>query len=104
MGKPKPTTFGDGAGRQKVGLMKLFTASLATETNTFAPMPTGRLAFEQFGIFRGDGSEHPDHAMFGGVLELWRSKAAQHGCELTESLCAYSAPAGPVLQELYEEY
>ncbi len=34
--------------------MKFFIAHLATETNTFAPAPTGLGGFEEYGIFHGD--------------------------------------------------
>ena len=34
--------------------MKVFIAGILTETNTFAPTPTGMQAFEEGGILRGD--------------------------------------------------
>ena len=36
--------------------MKIFVAQLITESNTFAPAPTGRGGFEEYGIYRGDAS------------------------------------------------
>ena len=36
--------------------MRIFTAFLAAETNTFAAAPSGWGSFEEYGIFRGDAS------------------------------------------------
>jgi hypothetical protein len=36
--------------------MRIFSACLATETNTFAWLPTGMASFEEYGVYRGDGS------------------------------------------------
>ena len=38
--------------------MRIFTASLATETNTFSPIPTDRASFET-AFYAGPG-RHPD--------------------------------------------
>ncbi|TIN75625.1 MAG: microcystin LR degradation protein MlrC-like protein, partial [Mesorhizobium sp.] len=38
--------------------MRIFTASLATETNTFSPVPTDRASFEM-AFYAGPG-KHPD--------------------------------------------
>ena len=40
--------------------MRIFTASLATETNTFSPIPTDRASFEM-AFYAGPG-QHPDDA------------------------------------------
>jgi hypothetical protein len=39
--------------------MRVFSAALATETNTFAPMPTGLASFRERGYYRA--GTHPDH-------------------------------------------
>ena len=40
--------------------LKLFMATLLTETNTFSPIPTGRRAyFEEKDFFRNDASRRP---------------------------------------------
>ena len=36
--------------------MRVFAAGLITETNTFAPWPTGRRGFSEVGPFRGDAT------------------------------------------------
>ena len=38
--------------------MRIFAASLATETNSFSPIPTSRATYEQTMYFRP--GEHPD--------------------------------------------
>ena len=40
--------------------MRTFTATLATETNTFAPMPTGLSAFHQPGHYFKAGMHPPE--------------------------------------------
>jgi microcystin degradation protein MlrC len=39
--------------------MKLFVAGLDTETNTFAPIPTGRRAFDEGFIANRDATRQP---------------------------------------------
>ena len=40
--------------------MRLFTATLATETNTFSPLPTSLEAYKESVFYRP--GEHPDDA------------------------------------------
>jgi microcystin degradation protein MlrC len=73
--------------------MKVFSATLATETNTFAPLPTGLDAFRDRGYF--PAGAHPDAPqLFTGPLWAARLRAAQHGLVLAEGLCASAMPAG----------
>lgn len=83
--------------------MKLFMATLATETNTFSPIPTGRAAFyEDRTWFRNDGSRHPPQ--LGNVaLITWRTLAERDGHIVVESICASAQPSGPTLRRIYEE-
>jgi microcystin degradation protein MlrC len=47
--------------------MRIFSGSLATETNTFAPMPTGLASFHDRGYFAA--GRHPDQmTLFSGPL------------------------------------
>jgi microcystin degradation protein MlrC len=49
--------------------MRVFSAALATETNTFAPMPTGLSSFHERAYY--PAGEHPDAMqMHGGPLGL----------------------------------
>ena len=81
--------------------MKFFIAQLVTETNTFCTFPTGRGAFEQYGIFHGDASvRQPDEA--GAILRMMRDMMEEDGNEVVESLCAFAQPAGRTMDAVYE--
>ena len=82
--------------------MKLFIATLATETNTFAPIPTGRTAFFEREYFRNDGSRHPPR--IGNIpLIAWRQLAERDGHEVAESISTFAQPGGTTLRSVYEE-
>ena len=83
--------------------MKIFFATLATETNTFSPIPTGRAAFmAERDWFRTGGSLQP--ATLGNVALIeWRRLATEAGHTITESICASAQPAGTTLRPIYEE-
>ena len=82
--------------------MKLFMATLATETNTFAPIPTGRGAFMGARFSRTGASLKPPGA--GNIpLIAWRALAEANGIEVVESICASAQPAGNTVRAVYEE-
>jgi microcystin degradation protein MlrC len=37
---------------------RVFIAALGTETNQFVPFPTGRRAYEEHGVWRGDATKN----------------------------------------------
>ncbi len=81
--------------------MRLFTASLATESNSFSPIPTTRKDFEDRVWFRP--GEHPDRATHSTApLFVARQRAAQEGIELIEGSCFWAEPSAPVRQADYE--
>jgi len=81
--------------------MKVFSATLATETNIFAPMPTGLEAFEARGIFAA--GEHPDApTLFTGPLWAARLRAQALGLTLAEGLCAFAMPSGTTTRHAHE--
>lgn len=83
--------------------MKLFMATLATETNTFSPIPTGRAGFmggREW--YRQDGSRHPP-VTANIPLIAWRGLAEAEGHIVAESLCTFAQPAGTTLRAIYEE-
>ena len=82
--------------------MKVMIAGLATETNSFSPIPTGRLAFEDGQVTRSASQQEPN--LFSAPLHEWRAMAAARGWEVTESLCAFAQPAGPTIDSAYEAY
>ncbi len=81
--------------------MRLFAASLATETNTFAPMPTSLEDFKE--AFYAPPGEHPDRPQL-CTAPLWvaRRRAAEEGFELVEGSCAWAEPSGTVARDAYE--
>ena len=81
--------------------MRLFTASLATESNSFSPIPTTRRDFEECVYFRP--GEHPDRpTLCTAPLVVARQRAAQEGFELVEGSCFWAEPSSPVRQTDWE--
>ena len=74
--------------------MRIFTASLATESNSFSPIPTSRETFEQTLYFKP--GEHPDRGtLCTGPLYVARRRAKQEGFELIEGSCFWAEPSAP---------
>ena len=82
--------------------MRFFIAQLATETNTFVTTPTGRGAFEECGIFRGDGSRQ-DPEGTGAIMHACRSMMEADGHQVVEGLCTLAEPSGRTVRAVYEE-
>ncbi len=82
--------------------MRLFSATIATETNTFSPMPTSIAGFKE-SVFLRPG-EHPEDAprMCTAPLFVARRRAAHDGFTLIEGSCFAASPAGTVNQLDYE--
>jgi microcystin degradation protein MlrC len=82
--------------------MRLFTATLATETNTFSPMPTSLESYRE-GVFYRPG-EHPIDAprMCTAPLFVGRARANKEGFELIEGSCFAASPAGTTNRADYE--
>ena len=83
--------------------MKFFIATLASETNTAAVVPTGRVDFERYGVFRGDASLKAPEGVGVHHAELQRLAAAD-GHTVVEGLAAVAQPSGPTLRAIFEEY
>src|SRR5262249_30987378 len=82
-------------------MKKIFIATLGTETNTFASIPTGHQLFEETCLFR-KGSYGKNVPMFGQPLAIWRGRAEAKGWQVVESLCAFAMPAGRTVKKVYE--
>ncbi|MFY7963185.1 MAG: M81 family metallopeptidase [Elsteraceae bacterium] len=81
--------------------MRMFVASLATETNTFAPLPVDRADFER--DFYAPPGRHPDTPMLcSAPLIAARRRAKTDGFTLIEGSCAWAEPAGRVARGAYE--
>jgi microcystin degradation protein MlrC len=81
--------------------VRIFTAGIVTETNTFAPWPTGERGFAQGGMWHGDASAS-GHTAQNLIARLWRDQAARDGHDFVESLFAVAEPSGPAVQSVYE--
>lgn len=82
--------------------MRVFTATLGTETNTFSPIPTGMSVFRE--TFYAPAGQHPDRPMlFTGPLWAARQRAKERNWVVIEGLCAFAQPAGPTTRKVYEE-
>lgn len=82
--------------------MRLFAATLATETNTFSPLPTSIEGYRE-GVWLRPG-EHPNDAprMCTAPLLVARQRAAKENFTLIEGSCFAAAPAGTTNQADYE--
>ncbi|MFP5474936.1 MAG: M81 family metallopeptidase [Gammaproteobacteria bacterium] len=81
--------------------MRVFSACLATETNTFAPMPTGMASFRDRGYFKA--GEHPDTMVFfAGPLWAARLRGKEAGWILKEGMVAAAQPSGTTTRQAYE--
>lgn len=80
-------------------MSRAFIASIATETNSFSPLPTGWAAFEENGI-RTDASRSDD-GMAAAGLSVFRRLAESDGYAVAESISAFAQPAGRVLYPVH---
>src|ERR1700721_2830309 len=82
--------------------MRLFAATIATETNTFSPLPTSIDAYKE-SVFLRPG-EHPDDTPLMCTAPLWvaRKRAAKEGFTLIEGSCFAASPAGTTNRADYE--
>lgn len=71
--------------------MRIFIATLVTETNTFSPIPTGRQAYDR-------SPDQPDVAS----MATWRTLAQADGHTVVESIAAVAQPAGLTVRAVYE--
>jgi microcystin degradation protein MlrC len=82
--------------------MRLFAATLATETNTFSPLPTSIEAYREV-VFLRPG-EHPDATALSSTAPLWvaRRRAAGEGFTLIEGSCFAAEPSARTNRADYE--
>ena len=81
--------------------MRVFTGGIATETNTFAPMPTGMATFRDRGYY--PAGTHPDQMFyFAGPLWALRLRAKDKGLEVVEGMVAGAQPSGTTTRACYE--
>jgi microcystin degradation protein MlrC len=81
--------------------MRIFAASLGTETNTFAPIPTDRRAFDD--TYYPPGTHPATPTLCSAPVVAARQAARQGGHTLIEGSTAWAEPAGLVGRAAYEE-
>ena len=82
--------------------MKVFIAGFDTETNTFAPIPTGYQSFADCFLARGDATRRPPNYCSGQLL-VWRRRAEARGWQVAEGLCTFAEPGGRIIRAVYEQ-
>ena len=80
--------------------MKLFMASLATETNSFSPIPTGWSGFREH-LYTKEASRG-EAGLYAAAVTVWRRRAEELGWDVAEGLSTYAQPAGPTVRHVYE--
>ncbi|MEM6578030.1 MAG: M81 family metallopeptidase [Pseudomonadota bacterium] len=81
--------------------MRLFMATLSTETNTFSTMPTAMPAFEAYFLRHGEATTLPPNLMT-EALHVWRARAEALEWDVFEGLAAIAEPAGRTTAECYQ--
>lgn len=83
--------------------MKIFFGGIATETNTFSPIPTGIEAYEScFLVHAGEHGEGPN--LF--TAPLWalkeRKRESNRDWQIVQGLCAFAMPGDRTTRAAYE--
>lgn len=80
--------------------MKIFAAGIATETNTFSPIPT---SLEDFLIERGRDAQNDGIRNANlDLSEVWGKLSKNDGHAFVFSLMAFAQPSGPTVTSAYE--
>lgn len=82
--------------------MKIFTAVLATETNTFSPIRIDKRAFEA-SLYAPPGKHPETPTLCSAPLTVGREVCADLGWELIEGTAAWADPAGLVSKDCFED-
>lgn len=85
--------------------MRIFLASIVTETNTFAPAPTGLEAYGGEAIFLppdGEDTDAPDEGNSNPYAEVLKELAKADGHEVVSGLMVGAQPSGATVRSAYE--
>ena len=82
-------------------LLRIFTAALATETNTFSPIAIDRRAFEA-SLQAGPGQHPATPTLCTAPITVGREVCAREGWTLIEGSASWADPAGLVARATYE--
>ena len=81
--------------------MRIFTAILGTETNTFAPLPTGLAQFEPIEPTPGGPPDEIRHP-FGMIVRAARERALNDGHDVLVGRGGFATPGGITTRHAYE--
>ncbi len=81
--------------------MRIFAASIGTETNTFSPIPTALESFHE-SFYAAPGQHPPDPQLCTAPLWVARRRARAEGWTLIEGSCSFAEPAGLVSRAAHE--
>ena len=88
--------------RKNIRIMRVFTATLGTETNSFSSIPVGDAGFRSTMWWQpGDHPDFPTEAT--GPLWICRERAREQGWLVIEGTCAFAMPGGLVARATYEK-
>lgn len=82
--------------------MRIFTAALATETNTFSPISIDKRAFEA-SLYARPGEHPKTPTLCTAPITVGREVCAREGWELIEGSASWADPAGLINRATYEE-
>jgi len=82
--------------------LRIFTATLATETNTFSPICIDRRAFGA-SLYAPPGTHPETPTLCSAPITVGRRIAVQKGWDVIEGTAAWADPAGLVNRRTYEE-
>ena len=82
--------------------MRIFTAALATETNTFSPICIDRRAFEA-SLYAPPGMHPETPTLCSAPITVGRRIAVEKGWDVIEGTATWADPAGLVNRRAYEE-
>lgn len=85
----------------KATALRIFTAALATETNTFSPICIDRRAFEA-SLYAPPGKHPKTPTLCTAPITVGRRVATEKGWRLIEGTAAWADPAGLVNRRTYE--
>jgi microcystin degradation protein MlrC len=80
--------------------MRVFLATMGTETNTFASFPTGIDDFRRLWVEGGVANATPSPWV--APAQCWLKRATEAGWEVVESIHTFAEPAGPTTRSAYE--
>lgn len=82
--------------------MRIFSAALATETNTFSPIAIDKRAFEA-SLYARPGEHPATPTLCTAPITVGREVCAREGWTLIEGSASWADPAGLVARQTYEE-